>query len=840
MNRTNYQSNHGANHKLNKIWWVLTAITLVLSAIPHISMASQTVMEEIQIEKNPLIVKFSMTRNTPVKIIKLEKKELLIALKNIELSEKFQIKGREKSGIKHIGIETLQGNVLAVILTGDQPFEYIQSGFNQSGSVFSINLEKKEIPRESIIEPKKKFVLKPVEQRIKQLPEKKRKVGVLQKPAKILTPSVYIPPKREKTKYRGDISDIVREIEDFKCDSKQIHSSIIFLKKNMFAKAFDLIDQYIVQGKSTCLEQAYYLKAYAFYENVKKDDFAQLFKAEQLFQEALVSYPGSAYIPYGYVSIGMIQKKMNNISAALGYFNIVKQGYPEYSGIPEIIFHLADIYDQQGYLDKALRYYRQIFEETIENDYIQDAGIGYGRALFRKHRYLDSLMILNYVAKLNPKKIYDSHELLLHMGNANFEIGNNKPARINLTRLLNLFPEIKNPDVILSRIGDTYGMENNNAQAIKIYELVREKFPDSKGYISSSIGIARYLETDGEKIEIYEMIKNKFPEDKYARIAMMRLAEIYQTNGEHNKCIKEIEDLLSTNPKGLRYEAVQLMQMAYEALFKKKLKSDEYTKILNRYELEHTRIDRMGSRDIALSVGLAYLHAKLYEESFNHLVNAYKQYTRSSRPSQLLFGLGVAMDESGRDDDALKLFDAFSKQFPESKKRGEVLLRAGNIYFDKKRYKLASSKFKLAYKTAKTHLEKGEVLLLHSNIYEKKSDMKTAVEFRENAIKELALASGENYEILTKAHKQLGHTYIYLKQYIKSADSYRKALSFSQDNKEKANLGFLVGDAYQQGNILPKAKKAFKQVVEAYDSIWARMAQQRLSTLELAQMAQNS
>ena len=77
----------------------------------------------------------------------------------------------------------------------------------------------------------------------------------------------------------------------------------------MFAKAFDLLDQYIVQGKFTCLEEAYFLKAYAFYENVKKDDFAQLLKAEQLFQEALVYYPRSAYIPYGYGSIGMIKKK---------------------------------------------------------------------------------------------------------------------------------------------------------------------------------------------------------------------------------------------------------------------------------------------------------------------------------------------------------------------------------------------------------------------------------------------------------------------------------------------------------------------------------------------------
>jgi len=844
MNRSNYQSNHGANdwtgHRLYKICRILAVLTLALSIVPHISMASQAVMEEIQIEENPLVIKFSMIHNIPVKVIKVEKNELLIAFKNIKLSKEFKIKGREKSGIKHIGIETLHGNVLAVNLTIDQPFEYIQSGFDESGSAFSINLEKKEIPRESTIEPQKKTVPKSVEQPRKQLPEKKKKVGILKKSAKILAPSVYIPPKREKSKYRGGISDIVSEIDDLECDSKQIHSSIVFLKKGMFAKAFDLLDQYIVQEKFTCLEEAYFLKAYAFYENVKKDDSDQLLKAEQFFQEALVSYPKSAYVPYGYGSIGMIQKQLNNISAALGYFNIVKQGYPEYSGLPEIMYHLADIYDRQGYFDKALIYYKQVFEESIENDYIADAGIGYGKSLFKKRRYLDSLMILNYVMKLNSKKVYDSHELLLYIGNAHFEIGNYKPARTNLTRLLNVFPEIKNPDVILSKIGDTYGMENNRTKAIKLYELVREKFPDSKGYISSSIGIARYLETDEEKIEIYKMIKKAFPEDKYARIAMMRLAEIYQTNGEHNKCIKEIEGLLSTHPRGLQYEAVELMQSAYEALFIKELKLDEYTKVLNRYELEYTRIDNMDSRSIPLSVGFAYLQAKLYEESFNHLINAYKQYKRSSRPPQLLFGLGIAMDESGRNDDALKLFDAFSKQFPKSKQRTEVLSRAGNIYLEKKRYKLSSSKFKLAYEIAKTHLEKGRVLLLHSNVYEKKSDMKTAAEFRENAIKELALASGENYEILTKAYKQLGQTYMYLKQYIKSADSYLKALSFSQDNKEKANLGFLVGDAYQKGNILPKAKKAFKQVVEAYDSIWARMAQQRLSTFELTQMAQNS
>jgi len=697
----------------------------------------------------------------------------------------------------------------------------------------------------------------PVKEKEKALPKKEKKKEKAQisappdqskpalnkapeKPVKIVTPSVYIPPEREKSKYKGDISDLTRVIDGSECDSKQISNSILLLKKDLVKEAFDVLDQYISQENFTCLEQAYFLRAYAFYKSVKKDDFAELLKAERLFQDALVSYPKSSLLPFGYAAIGMIQKRLNNLSAAEGYFNIVKQGYLVYPGLAEVLYYLADIYDQKGYQDKALRYYKQVFEDTVENNYISDAGIGYGKALFNKRQYLDSLKVLNYVVRIDPRKVYASYELLFHIGNANFEVGQSKAARQTLTRVLNLFPEIEGRDIILSKIGDTYGMENNYEKAVKIYELVRQKFPDSEGYIASSIGIARYLKTDKEKIDIYKMIKTKFPENKFARIAMMRLAEIYQAGGEYEKCIKEIEDLLSTHPRGLRYEAVKLMQRAYEALFKSQLNKDEYTKVLNRYELEHTRIDRMGSRKIALSVGLAYLQAKLYEESFNHLINAYKQYKRSSRSPELLFGLGLAMDESGRDDDALKLFNAFSKRFLKNKHRVEALSRAGNIYLEKKKYKLSSAKFNDAYKVSKTHLGKGKILMLRSNVYEKKGDMKTASNLREKAIKEIALASGGNYEVLTDAYKELGRTYISLKKYVKSADAFLKALRFSKNDREKANLGFLLGDAYQKGNIIPKAKEAFKKVATSYDSVWARLAQQRLNTLKLAQMVQNS
>ena len=428
----------------------------------------------------------------------------------------------------------------------------------------------------------------------------------------------------------------------------------------------------------------------------------------------------------------------------------------------------------------------------------------------------------------------------MNMANANFELGLNTQARQHFMRVLNLFPGIPDRDVVLSNVGDAYGIEDNSGKAIKIYELVREMFPDSQGYVNASIGIARYLKTDPEKIEIYEMIKTRFPDNTYARIAMMRLAEIYQKNKEYNKCITEIEDLLSTHPRGLRYEAVKLMQQAYEALFKQQLKADEYTSILNRYELEHTKIDKMGSREISFHVGVAYLKANLYEQAFNHLINAYKQYKRSRRSPELLFGLGLAMDESGRDEDALKLFAAFSKRFPKNKYRVEALTRMGEIYLEKKLFAKSAGKFKQAYLVSGNSLEKGKILIRKSNIYEQQNDLTTASKLLAQAVKDLAAAPGKNYDTMTDAYKKLGNTYLRLTSYIQAADAFSMALNFSEGNREKANLGFLLGDAYQKGNIIQKAKEAFEQVTGNYDSVWARLARQRLTTLELAETVINS
>ena len=886
---------------------------LCCMAIPTgTAMAQMPVVKTIQVHDNPFSLTVNMTGKAPVKVVRVGDREVLVAIKNASIAKGLAIDGKNNPNLESVHVETLEGNVVALMVTAKHANEEnIKSAFNASGNQLTVVLNKAlkaasppapqpapparaasadkpsppaadtpplpqpapaapkpveppQPPAAQATEPAEKHAAadtpgKPAVQvpaprpqadpppkvqppaPVKKKEPEKKDTRLARAKERIKEPPLYKPPTRQASPFKGDISDMYRGEDPLQgCQANAVENAMLLVKKQLYKEAGAILEQYLFEENPFCLEQVYYLKAYVNFMSVENNDPAGLLSAERMFQEAMVAYPKSSLLPFAYAAMGLIHTRLNNSATAEGYFDIISKDYPDYSGMPEVEFHLAEIYNGRGYNDKALKLYKKVFESKISNAYIPDAGLGYGKALFKNMRYYDALSVLNYVIKEDVKKVYQSSDLLRYTADANFELGLSKGARENYIRLLNLFPSIKDPDMALSKAGDAYGMENQEEKAIKLYELVREKYPDTPGYINASIGIARYLKTDAQKVEIYEMIKTRFPENTYARIAMMRLAEIYQKNGEYDKCIQEIEDLLSTHPKGLRYEAVKLMQKAYEALFKEQLKDDEYTSVLLRYEKERLKLKKMGGRLMPFYVGSAYLQAGLYEEAFNQLISAYKLYKRVERPAFLLFGLGKAMDESGRDDDALKLLQSFEKRFPKDKNRVEALTRIGLIYLEKSRFSKSDKTFVSAYKAATDNLDKGRILMLRADVYRKKSDLKTTSGLQARAVKAFAAAPGENYGILADAYKTLGATYLEMRSYGQAADAFAKALDFSEGDRAKANIGFLLGDAYQKGNVLDKAKETFEHVAQSYDSVWARLARQRLSTMVLAEKMINS
>ena len=847
-------------------------VFLLLLTVFFVSFASNIYGEEsiilnkVTIEQAPCLVKLYVTRKAPSKFIKVDKNEVLLALKNVKQRNGLKIIGSKGSLIKSIVLQRLEGDVVAVLIVGNRNFDIAKANFIESESCFVINLEKKLSKKENIGIAVKKSAkatsktkqYKLIKQKVAKIKNSNIDVQEIEpeeqpvKPVKkdeTVTKSDtkakgYIPVNKEKSIYSGDITDLLKKIDITNCKSgskpDELERAFSLLNEKKYKDALIILEKYLSGTNQKCLEQVSYLRAFAYFKYAEEKEPLKLVQAEHYFHNALVTYPDSKLIPFGFTAIGLIHLKINNPAVAEGYLTIVKDKYEDYSSIAEVYYYLAKIYKERGFNDKALRYYKKVFEEMPENTYTADAGIGYGNTLFDKRFYLDSLNIFKFIIKQHEEKIYTTSKLLLSMGNANFKLGRSADAREDFTRVINLFPQIKEKDIIFCNIADTYAMENNIEKAKDMYTFIREKFPDGEGFIRASIGLARYLEERKEREKLYTMVKKRFPDNKFARVAMMRLAEIYQENKEYEGCIKEIEELLSTNPMGLRYEAVRLMQKAYEALFKKALKDDKYTYILKEYEENFIRLDRMTSMEISKNVGLSYLKGNLYEQAFNHLISSYKLYKRSQRPAELLFGLGVAMHETGRDEDAIKLLKGFVKRFPKNSDVPEAFLRMGQIYLSKNEYKESGGMFERAYKFCKDPMEKSEILVEKSKLYEKQNEWAKVTFVLANAVEDVASSADKHYKHLAAIYRSMGDAYIKQHVYVRAAESFSMAVKLSEADKETAYLKFMMGDAYQKANVIEEAKKVFNNIVKQDDSVWARLAEQRLSTLALAENAKNS
>ncbi|MCP4114782.1 MAG: tetratricopeptide repeat protein [Desulfobacteraceae bacterium] len=812
--------------------------------------AGAATLKAVTIGDDPGTVTVSLSEKVPYKVIRVDGKEVLIALKNIDRARVGSRKGKSGSVIREVAVEELPGGVTALVVTGSRRFDTIRAAWDKTGSKLVVRLKKKGTPRKAPApareQPKRAKRVTPVpEKKVAKPSPKPARVAAVAKPAppasRVKKPvkGDYVPVKRAASIYQGDINDILIKAKVPGCRSREMERAVNSLKKGMWEEGGDLLDTIIGQESSACLEPAYYLRAYAGLMGAG-DDASKKLAAVRLFQDALVAYPDSELLPFALAGMGILQNRLKNPAAAEGYFAIIRDSHREYPGLPQVLYHLGRIYEAKGYNDQALAYYKEVYEKLPENSYMVDAGLGVGKILFKKRFYIDSLNTLTHLLKSNPEKTYDSPELLRSIGDANFELGRTAPARENLTRVLNLFPDIKGKDMILARVAETYAIEKNVKRAESIYRLVIEAYPGGEGYLNCSMGLAILLKDLEEKKKIYSMVKEGFPDHKLASVAMIRLAEIYEQEGEYAKCIEEIENLLATHPRGMRYEAVKLMQRAYEALFDKQLKQGSYPEVLERFEKEHVILDRMESRKVYLSVGLAYLEARLHEQAFNQLIKAYKLYKRKSRPEPLLFALGVAMDETGRRDDALRILTGFIKRYPKSADRAEASVRIGNILTDKKQFAKAARSFDRAYGATGDRLRKGKILAGKSNVYKAQNDWSQVSNLLARAARELAMAPGNNFEVLSTTYTRLGESYLEQKLYVKAADAFVLALKFGGGEEARADIGFMLGDAYQKANVLKKARKAFEKVVALEDSIWSRLAKERLATLDLAEKVKNS
>jgi tetratricopeptide (TPR) repeat protein len=268
-------------------------------------------------------------------------------------------------------------------------------------------------------------------------------------------------------------------------------------------------------------------------------------------------------------------------------------------------------------------------------------------------------------------------------------------------------------------------------------------------------------------------------------------------------------------------------------VFKRLARADNYPEILARFEADRTILKKIESPELFYAAGKAYLQARLYRQAAGVLGIAHDLYLSGRRPAELDFELGAALQAAGKPGKALPFLEAFLNKSPDAPHAAEASYRRGQILTADKAYGEALACFQTAISRGERPHDKGLALMGMAEAYRGLNQLQSARRSLIKAINHLATSPDKAYEALFTAYRRLGETYLELQTFDRAADALAMALKFTDQPQKYPDLRFLLGETYQKSAAPEQARLAFREVVAAGDSFWARLAEEALHRLAI-------
>jgi TolA-binding protein len=789
-------------------------------------------IQKVTLDGKSETLKIGVTGQIPYKVFQAGQKEVIIAFKNAQLSKNAFGKNYRSRLVRRIEKSVLPGDIVVLDLYTRRSLKKIFPEWTgQRTLVIKLSTSGAETATKQTPQKKKPVPRKPAPHK----PPHQKPPPPPPATAGIKFPQLSIATLEALEKKTVDsIDGLLIAVQTDDCLTHPgIRRAVTSCESKAFQQAFENLDRYVESDKpEECFDTAYFLRAYAYYKKRNPDVEDQNLKTASLFQEAVSYYPKSRYVPYGIAVLGKINRRLKNYDEAKGYFKVILDGYKNYSGLPEVLLELARLYIDKDKVGLAISTLEGLISRYPNDPSVSAANLELGKALFEANRFQEALDHFAGLIKTSPRIIYESPELMVYLGNTYFQMGDLPRARNILLRAVNYFPDIPTSNVILTRIGDIFRDEKQSEKAQKIYEHVVKNFPGTDGYIVSSIRMAEYLKRRVEKENLYQMIISDFPEHPLTHLAYVKLANLLSQEGEYEKSINIIHTFLVKYPGALKKEAVYVMKDAYGSLFKKFMKTGDPTGVLMWYEKDKAIVNRINSPEIFDIVGTAYLKGYLFGEAATLLQKSYQLYDKDKRPPELAFNMGVSAMEAGHPDRALKALKTYMRNYPKNDHAADALCRIGRILMDKKQYKDAQKKFRIAYGFAKNRKDKAAIRIQEAEADKLLGDHPSAAR---NLVHAIDLASGipeKSNTDISKLYRGLGDLYLQTKTYLKAADAFSMAIKFS-DRKETPDLRFLLAATYEKGKNIEMAGKVYKEILEMGDPFWVRLAQEKLRGIQI-------
>ncbi|HEC93483.1 MAG TPA: tetratricopeptide repeat protein, partial [Candidatus Atribacteria bacterium] len=265
---------------------------------------------------------------------------------------------------------------------------------------------------------------------------------------------------------------------------------------------------------------------------------------------------------------------------SIATFKKIIENFPHSLIIAETNYQIAQIYCALNDIDSALIYYKNILENSQDDQLKGKVLLELSEIYWQEKRYIDSLnclyeileknyrlkrnsepeeLLIKYLYKIKEdlKDIKIPYHIMLKCADILFKYRQYNMAEGLYMEIIKGFPVEEDISEVYYKRARSLYYKGEYKEAINQCEEIIVRFAPSEITIKADYLIANSLRALGKShlaMDRYEKIIEKYPESYYARQSFQRLAELYFQAKETEKGISTWRDLINRYPNS--YEAM--------------------------------------------------------------------------------------------------------------------------------------------------------------------------------------------------------------------------------------------------------------------------------------------
>lgn len=654
-------------------------------------------------------------------------------------------------------------------------------------------------------------------------------------------------PVRMKTQARST-SHMIRQSLDDRVDpvttpdSRLFQDAMVLFDNRQWAMARNKVQQIIHRYPETpYAKKARFLLPDILQEMYANDPAAHYRELTQSFQDVLNRYPESPYRGGALLGLARLHRNMGNHAEALAYYKLARNSSPDSDTLIAglAMLDMAKIYQTTDRMNQALLLLENLLEATDIQEIRDQTLLEIARIRYEQKFFNESLNLLNQLVSRDRANYFRYPDVSLYTGNNYFQLGRYDRAGKHLLHHYNSVPSKRGKDMILARVGDAFLQAGRGMDAVRYFQWVVNRYPDTEGAALGWLRLAEQMEKKSDNPlsmsyspkQIYENIRDTYQgqsiNDSLAQLAILKLAVLYQEEKNYSESLKTLQLFFKNNPdRSLRENGRFALKNVLEAMIQKAYEEKDYTRVISLYTQEARPVLPLMDLDsMRLMVARAYRHSGDHPAALELYQKVAASMPLKEAPDDVLYFTGNALFEASKFDVAKERLSRLIHAYPQSPYAGAAMNRMGQLLMAEEKYRDAVTMMTRALSHPLSPCDRADLLVRTGRAALADQDMEKTLSVLETARQ----AMDQCPALAGYLGDQVGDLYFQAGVFDKAVDIYTHVLELADSQVEEAFVQYKTALSLWRSGQQEAGRALLDTLAAQNEAFWSRLAEEHLA-----------